>query len=131
VPEYRARSKSGRRSPLRKVNYFPYSGPTPGEWPGIPRNKIAAKIRVVLHHRAKALVQHDPLIILARDLQLLDVFLGDVLLALPGFLNQAKVRGLGVLEFSFAPLLLALKVFDEVHYALVYYVPRFITFSHV
>ena len=43
VPEYRARSKSGRRSPLRKVNFCAYSGPKPGEWPAIPRNKIAAQ----------------------------------------------------------------------------------------
>lgn len=43
LPEYRARLKSGRRSPLRKVNYCAYPGPTLGEWPGIPRNKIAAK----------------------------------------------------------------------------------------
>jgi hypothetical protein len=58
---------------------------------------------------------NDSLVVLARAAQLVDVFLGDVLLALRGSLNQAKVRGLGVLELSFAPLLLAFEVFDQVH----------------
>lgn len=62
----------------------------------------------------------DSLIIVARTAQLLDVLRGDVLLVLSGPLDQAKVRGRGVLELSFAPLLLALEVFDEVHYELVY-----------
>jgi hypothetical protein len=58
---------------------------------------------------------NDSLVVLARAAQLVHVFLGDVLLALRGSLNQAKVRGLGVLELSFAPLLLAFEVFDQVH----------------
>ena len=45
----------------------------------------------------------DSLIIVARIAQLLDVFLGDVLLALPDSLSQAKVRGLRVRQLSFAP----------------------------
>lgn len=73
----------------------------------------------------------DSLIILARVAQLLDVFLGGVLLALPGLLKQAKARGLGVLKLSFAPLLLPFKVFDEVHYALVYPVRRVVPLSHI
>ena len=72
----------------------------------------------------------DSLIIVARVAQLLDVFLSDVLLALPGSLSQAKVRGLGVLQLSLAPFLLSLKVFDEVHYELMYPVRRITILSH-
>lgn len=66
----------------------------------------------------------DSLIIVARGAQFPDVFLGDVLLALPGSFRQAKARGLGVLQLSFAPFLLPPKVFDKVHYELVYPVRR-------
>lgn len=51
--------------------------------------------------------------------KLLDVLIGDVLLAFRSFLEELKAYGLGVPELSFAPLLLALEVFDEVHYVLV------------
>ena len=57
---------------------------------------------VVLPGRILQLVD-DSLIIVARVAQLLDVFLGDVLLALPDSLSQAKVRGLRVRQLSFAP----------------------------
>ena len=73
---------------------------------------------------------NDSLVVLARAAQLLDVFRGDVFLALSGPLHQAKVCGLGVLELSFAPLLLTLEVFDEVHYELVYPVYRVVIPPH-
>src|SRR6516164_1539185 len=55
------------------------------------------------------------LILIARFAQLPDMLLGDVLLALRGFLTQLKASCLGVLELPLAALSLTLEVFDQVH----------------
>jgi hypothetical protein len=71
------------------------------------------------------------LVVVTGFAKLLDVFIGDVLRTLSGLLEELKTCCLCVFELSFAPLLLALEVFDEVHHVFVLACVGVVAFSHM
>jgi len=72
---------------------------------GLPLNRLTLRLDVLDH----------PLIFVACFAQLLDMLLGDVLLALRSSFEQLKARRLAVLQLPFAALFLSLEILNKVH----------------
>lgn len=75
---------------------------------------FAIRLRRVRYSALGLEVIDHPLIFVAGFAQLLNVLLGDFVLALWSSFKQLKARRVGVPELPLAPLLLALEILDQV-----------------